>query len=956
MNKLKNILLLSFSLLALSLSAQTEIANPQGVVLSYTFNDSLRYATVVAQADPQYSGSIVIPESVNYNDISYEVKTIDEKAFMGCTALYEITIPKTIAYIGGHAFKGCSSLKVVNFNAYNCISSSTKMKGKIYSAFEDCMSIVDFRIGNDVTTLPSYLCWGCTGITELTIPENVKYINGAAFIDCTGITRLNFNAVNCISMYSNDAGRRMPAIINSPISQVNFGPFVKVIPDYACFGFKHLTSVTIPESVTMLGGAAFRECNNLTSVIYNASECEVAHSIDGDNIIPSFNNHSIAHVTFGPDVVNIPDYLFWGCKGLTEIRLPDNVQTIGKSAFWGCQGISTVVIPESVEQIGGHAFGNCSNLNTVYFNAVNCVNVVHFENEKPISAFENRAITKVVLGNDVRRIPDYAFAECTNLTGVVIPESVEYIGSKSFFNCRSIQSIVIPEHVQSIGGMAFTGCESLSKVIFNARECSGVSKIEMGLSLSAFQSCNSIKQVSFGDEVRIIPDHLFSDCSNIETITIPRSVETIGSNSFKNCTNLKTLNFNAERCLKLTSDSSMVSAFADNTLAQINFGEDVHFIPDYAFAGCTRLSVVNLPENLERIGKFAFDGCGNIKKIIIPEDVQYIGGGAFRGCLNLRTVNFNAVACLTMGHETDSVYMSAFSGAEIENLIFGVDVEEVPDYAFYGNASIQKIVFDRNLTLIGKHAFAGIESLSEITLPEQLEILGGGAFADCVSLTTVNYNALNLTSAISIVADTVVYPFEGENKIKNINLGKKVVNIPEGVFYNSRYVADIQIPKTMQSIGGMAFANCPELKTVYFDAINCESVGSEVNGVMRSPFEECDELSSAVFSSKIIAVPDYVFYNCKSLVRLTLPSKATRIGDFAFDGCSSLARLSMPKTVTAIGEAAFRGTALKNVSLSEIVSEIGDDAFANCKALKMIRIKKKNPYYTVEKSTNIVAK
>lgn len=949
MKKPKFLILLLLCSFSTALLAQTKIVNPQGVSIYYSFNDSLSRATVVAPPTGEsYAASVAIPEMVSYDGKSYEVSRIADEAFINSKSLLEISIPRTITHIGGHAFKNCDALKVVNYNANNCVSAAKRKGGKIYPAFEDCKSIVELNFGDDVVNIPKYAFWGCTGITEITIPDNVKHVGGAAFMDCAGIVRLNFNAIKCLSMCSKEGAKIIPAFVNSQIYQINFGPFVTAIPDYAFFGCKTLTSITIPESITMLGGAAFRDCPNLTSVIYNASQCAVAHSIDGDNLIPSFNNDAITHVKFGQDVVRIPDFLFWGCKGISDIVFADNVEHIGVSAFWGCQGLRSVTISESITTIGGNAFGNCSNLNTLYFNSINCVNVTTHESNKPVSAFANGAITQVVFGNEVKRIPDYAFADCKNVASFTIPESVEYIGYKAFFNCQSLQSITIPEHVNSIGGKAFAGCDQLNTVHFRARRCAGVTKIEDGKHFSAFQACKSIKSVLFSDSVEIIPDYIFAECEAIERIVVPRMVKTIGANSFSGCNSLKQLVFNAENCQKLTTDSSNVSVFSSNTLAHLSFGPYVKNIPDYAFVGCDRLATIALPASLEKIGKHAFDGCINIKKIVIPENVKFIGAAAFGGCRSLKSLNFNAKNCLSMGENSDTMFIGAFHNAEIATISFGETVESVPDYAFYNNHSIQKITLNKSMKRIGKFAFAGIESLDYITLPEGLETIGGGAFADCENLISVYFNAINLTSSISILADTVCYPFVGKNKLENIVIGKKVTAIPEGMFYNAQFLEELVIPKTMKSLGGMSFAHCPKLTTIYFEAVECMTAASEINGTMRSAFEECDELFEVEFHKSVAYIPDYLFYNCWALTRVTLPLKASRIGNFAFAKTINLAKIILPKNITAIGEGAFSGAGLGNISISEFVTEIGDGAFDNCKQLKAIRVKKQNEYYKIE--------
>lgn len=930
-----------------AVTGQTPIDNGQGTTLYYTFDAMHKAATVVAQSGAQYAGAVVIPETVSHEGTTYYVKRIADRAFLDQKSIVEVTIPKSITHIGGHAFKGCDALKIVNYNANNCVQGSTTTGQGICSAFEDCKSIVTVNMGGDVVNIPEYLFWGCTGISELTIPENVKRISGGAFIDCTGITRLHFNAAQCTSMYTKNGAKVTPAIVNAQISEVTFGPLVTTIPDYAFFGNNTLSTITIPNSITMIGGAAFQECNALTSVVFNAEQCNVAHSTDGDNVVPSFNNRSITHVTFGEKVTRIPDYLFWGCSGLTEVKFAANVERIGIAAFFGCTGLTSATITQSVESVGANAFGNCPNLTTIQFDAINCMNMSSVENGKPVSAFSNPAVTSVTFGNEVKRIPDHAFEGCTGLTSITIPETVEYIGYRAFYGCRSIETLVIPEHVRSIGGHAFVGCDKLYKLVFNARNCSGVSKIEGDKHLSAFAGLQSLKDVVFGPEVTIIPDYIFDGCTSIERVIIPTKVRSIGSYSFNGCTGISNIDYRATNCETVTSDGSTQSGISCRSLVSLSIAEGVKVIPPYAFHGCTRLNAINLPSTVETIGHFAFADCSSIKKITIPEGIKNIDGGAFMGCLNAKQVVYNAKDCRRMGTIVDTAFVPVFADAAVQQVTIGATVESVPDYAFMGCSSIEKLNIGKAVRRIGKFAFKGIKSLTMITIPEGIEAIGGGAFADCENLSQVNFNAINCHSAFDIVADTITYPFVGKNKIEFIVFGKKVTSIPEGMFAYSQIIEQLEIPRGITSMGGMAFGNCPLLQNVIFDAEECGNAASKINGEMRSAFYGCDQITFVEFGN-IRILPDYLFKGCKYLSKMILPTTIDRIGDYAFDGCEALKRLQIPENISAIGDGAFRGTGLTSISIHEYITEIGEGAFDDCFQLASIRCKKQNESFFVK--------
>ena len=968
MKSLKTLLsTLFFALTATSFAANI-IPNNEGISLYYIFNEENKLATLQPSEGETYRGIINIPEQVTFEGTTYEVATIAKEAFKDCKDLTEISIPKTITKIGGHAFKGCDNLRTVNYNANNCVSAAD-IKGKsVSSAFEDCKGITTVNFGGDVVIIPEYLFWGCTGLTEITIPENVQQIGGAAFIDCNAISKVTINAIKCIRM-SSDNNR--PAFVGAPITTVEFGPFTTTIPDFAFYGCKTLTSVTIPENITAIGGAAFQNCPNLTTVIFNARNCTVSHTILGDNVTPAFNNPAITRVEFGPMVNNIPNYIFWGCKGITDITFGPNIETIGQSAFYGCTSLNNITIPESVTSIGGRAFADCKSLNTITFNAINCVNMVTMENNVPMPAFENNALSAINFGNNVEIIPDYAFANCPNLKTFNIPSSTRHIGYKAFYGCKSLQSVTIPENVTSIGGLAFAECNNLVDVIFNATRCTGASKIENGQTLSAFHNSKSIKNVTISTNVENLPDYLFFGCSNLNTINIPQNIKTIGNNTFAGCSNLTTLNYDAERCEETL-------AFNNSAVVNLTIGNNVKSISNFAFTNCARLNDFILPSTIENIGKYAFKGCANIKKITLPEQLKTIEGGAFEDCGNLREVYFNAIDCKAIVEYNDNdlkqdnssmleeltnpeKYKNAqlstlnsqlfiipiFHNTSIRKVILGPKVESISDYMFYQCHDIEEATFNKFLKTIGKFAFYEARTLKYIYLPETLETLGGASFGECELLTTIDFNAINCTSASTIEGDSVLYPFIGDNNIENIIIGKKVTSLPEGIFYNSQYITAVTISKNITSLGGLAFGNCPMLSIVYFDATECPNAHSTINGKNYGPFEGCNELEEASISAKINTLPDYLFSGCAGLKKIELPEKVTRIGDFAFRGCLGLKKIIIPETVETIGDGAFMNSGLTSVSIHEFLSEIGEGAFDGCKSLAKITLKKKNKYYTM---------
>ena len=170
-----------------------------------------------------YTGNIVIPESVNYHGKTYSVTTIGSYAFYGCSGLTSVTIPNSVTEIGEWAFYGCSGLTSVT-------------------------------IPNSVTTIGSYAFYGCSGLTTVTIGNSVEYIGDNAFEDCTGLTSVT--------------------IPNS----------VTTIGDNAFQNCSNLASVTF-ENNTKLRNKVFLKCERLTEVFsLSSNPKEIANDAFESNV------------------------------------------------------------------------------------------------------------------------------------------------------------------------------------------------------------------------------------------------------------------------------------------------------------------------------------------------------------------------------------------------------------------------------------------------------------------------------------------------------------------------------------------------------------------------------------------------------------------------------------------------------------------------------------------------
>jgi hypothetical protein len=119
-----------------------------------------------------------------------------------------------------------------------------------------------------------------------------------------------------------------------------------------------VTSITIPNSVTSIGFAAFYGCTALTSVAIPSSVTSIGDLAFG-------NCTGLTSVNIPNSVTSIEEYAFGGCSGLTTLTIGNSVTSIGRFAFVDCSGLTTLTIPNSVTSIGGAAFRGCTGLTSI---------------------------------------------------------------------------------------------------------------------------------------------------------------------------------------------------------------------------------------------------------------------------------------------------------------------------------------------------------------------------------------------------------------------------------------------------------------------------------------------------------------------------------------------------------------------------------------------------------------
>ena len=340
--------------------------------------------------------SVTIPNSVT---------SIGSYAFSDCSGLTSVTIPNSVTSIGSYAFDGCSELTSITWNAKNYPAFSSASSSPFYGIRS---RIKEFIICDDMTSIPKYMCYGmsnlksvtipnsvtsisdyafsgCSGLTSVIIPNSVTSIGSSAFSGCSGLTSVTWNAKNypAFSSYSSNPFYN----IRTQITEFIIGDEMTSVRAYMCYGMSNLKSVTIPNSVTSIGGSAFDGCSGLTSVRFENSKDNTPVTLGSNTVFsdcpldevyigrklsytttssagysPFYKKTTLRSVKFTDKETEISDYEFYGCTNLTDVSMGDGVKSIGTYAFSGCSSLEHFTCGRQLKSIGKEAFSDCTSM------------------------------------------------------------------------------------------------------------------------------------------------------------------------------------------------------------------------------------------------------------------------------------------------------------------------------------------------------------------------------------------------------------------------------------------------------------------------------------------------------------------------------------------------------------------------------------------------------------------
>ena len=870
------------------------------------------------------------------------------------------------------------------------------------SAFKD--STVKTIVLPETLTAIQAEAFQYTALESVTIPANVTFIGREAFAH-TDITALTFaeNAkIKTIEQYAFEGTEKLTTVMlpaslttmgtgvfqGSGLQSVAFeqGITLTEIPQKA-FANTKLTSVALPDSVTLVNHNAFNNVQTLQSVTFGNN--------DGIRLMSNaFYHTGLTSLHIPANVTYIGEYCFVALGNLTEFSVDENnpnytavdgllLTKNGRKLIAvpaGREGGLTV--PLSVEEIGFGAFEE-SKLSQILFD----------ENANILSLgyrafFKAERITSITIPASVVAVDYYAFAYCENLKEVIFAEDNQLKGiyEGAFCGCISLENITIPDSIVEISDFAFYGCSKLTQL-----PISGTHNLK-GIYDYAFAYTGLSGEFTTPETLLDIGNYAFLG-TKLAKVTVPvanKKELIIGIGVFEDCNKLEeiTLPF-----IGASYEDAEISWFG-YIFGAGSYEVNHAYIPE-------SLRKVTLTEGLTTLYLGALYGLDNVEMLNIPQSVNTIAPYAFTG--------------VTAQYELQSK-ITLLSWNRYGDL---TTTSEILAYDYFGKNLCGVLRLDDGITQIGYGAFSDLKYLEEIDLPDGLILIDNGAFAGCERLHTIA-----IPDTVCSIGESA---FSNNYSLEQIILNDNIQEIEKGTFGGCQSLVDIVLPKQLESIGEDAFVGCLNLMSIEIPATvtfvgeyafsNCQNLGLIINhsnleltlgswengmialyaktiidkngnkiykkGTSELTFVDtpdnfrfvkengnykliaylgnedtvtlpCDfngekyvlfhftGAKHVVIPDGVTKIDDCAFENSRSLETITIPDSVQEIGNEAFERCKNLKCIQISEGVKTIGEYAFSGCdSLESIVVPNSVTVIGEHAFSNCGTLKTVELSEK---------------
>ena len=949
---------------------------------------------------------------VNLTDVTLPdtITSIDAVAFFACTSLTEISLPSRLTTIGNWAFDGCSKLTHITVP-----ETVTSIGGR---AFAECYELKTVHLPESLTQLDDYVFFECVSLETMVLPQSIKTIGERCFYNCTNLKKITFpKSLESIGIFAFENCKSLTQIsLPGSLMKIGTGAFsycsglvaVKIGASQSAVSIESgafaycaaLRDLRSEKDISQIGDRAFRDCKSLLSVPFNGT-CTIGET--------AFENCiALTSISIPNTVTLIGSGAFKNCSGLSEVTFCGDAPYIAFGAFVQSKYYTYIT--------AYYPAGNATWTEAVRQDYGGNITWVAYTPTKGISPSavivpeEELAVTEPEAEWDVTEpeetVATETVAEPTEET--VTEETVTEPITEEAPETQA-QSIAIMPQVANLGMMT-GGSQSDYRInSLGAMTESLVAATKKPVAVRSGNQKAKARTVTFegldagaeyiflslindSEENLLIPenllyiDQLVADSNGTITVTyIPRissetvyemvaggagwniadatvtwpALETSGElKYFSPAVTYKGTILKEGRDYILDGDvtfnvggsytcyivgignytGSYTCDYTVETVIRYSEGLAYTLSSDgtyYSVSGigtCTDTRVFIPPTYndlpVKTIGYFAFFINSSMQSITIPSSVTSILD-TFSGCSNLASIwvdkdnaNYSSDASGVLFNKDQTQIIRAPQRL-CGSYILPDSVTSIRASAFSYCSSLTNITIPKNVTSIGNSAFSGCSGLTSITIPKNVTSIGSYAFSGCSGLTSITIP----NNVTSIYEST----FAGCSSLVAVRIPYGVSSIDYSAFKDCTSLESVFIPDSVTSIGAYAFSGCSQLTSV--------NIPKDITIIENYTFSDCSSLTDITIPNNVTSIGNYAFSNCSSLTTLIVPNSVTSIGNYAFSNCSSLTRVTLSEGVTSIGDCMFYNcVCLASVTIPSSVTSIGHDAFNNCVSLVGITI------------------
>ncbi len=432
--------------------------------------------------------------------------------------------------------------------------------------------------------------------------------------------------------------------------------------------------------------------------------------------ITAINDNSETHIIIpekndnGETIVEIGDSAFSKNTTVKYVVIPDTVTKIGGQAFYCCSALETVILPNNTVFFGNMAFYCCTSLVNIDMSNTKANNLSNqlFYGCKALKSAKLTGVTK---------IPNFAFANCSNLTSVIFDEPVTEVGERAFENCSS-----------------------LTEFRYDKSE-NNFDTVEVFMP-NAFWNCTGLKTIVFGSCLRAINSDAFDGCRGLDLVDMSKTSST-GYGDFSNC---------SIREFIPSPNATIIgpSAFYNSNLGEFYLSDNITEIRSRAFCNAS-FDTIHFGTNVQKIGTEAFYGAkGNydlsrvtapltveylafanstMTSFYFPESTVYIENSALAGCNNLKVLSIPFI-----GKDSNTSNGSTDCFAHL----FGRDID-CWDQELVVPKSIETVIITGSED-IGSADFAGVFYVKNLVISNKIKNIGAENFNNGSQLKNVFYH------------------------------------------------------------------------------------------------------------------------------------------------------------------------------------------------------------------------